>query len=121
MADALLDYGDGGNWNGNAGQSLTAYWQTDFGSSSSTVEFPITAGQSAAVVAENLSNAWNARYPYEASIQLNAPTTLRFDRNGRKPTGMAVKVGASFVKLEKSGIAVPVGSGLFVSNVQPAT
>ena len=120
MADLVLDFGDGGDWNGNATQSATASWQIDFEGSSSSVEFPITAGQSARIVAENLKNAWNACYPYEASIDsYNEPTTVRFDRNGKKPTGMAIKVGTgNSVPLPKDGTRVQVDAGLDVGNVK---
>lgn len=120
MVDQVLDFGDGGDWNGRSQQSVTASWQTDFEGSSSSVEFPITAGQTARIVAENLKNAWNACYPHEASIDsYNEPETVRFDRNGKKPTGMAIKVGnGNSTPLPKDGSRVPVDAGVDVGNVK---
>lgn len=120
MANALLDYGDGGDWVGKAKvqAEVTVAWQIDFDSSSSSVEIHIGA-QDADVVAKVLRDAWHDVYPNEASINLGEPSIVRFVRNGKKPRCMSIRVGTGARQtLPQDGTVVTVVSELHVRNVQ---
>lgn len=114
-----MAYGSGGNWAGssNSTGSETVIWETAFGGPPASVSFPITEGQSAAIVAENLMNAWNASYPDEAKIDRNDPSTVRFHKSGQTPTAMAVTGTSGRKELPDNGSAQPVVDGLTVKNV----
>ena len=115
-----MAYGSGGNWNGSSTEAgtETVMWETTFGSRPESVSFPISQGQSQETVAENLMNAWNATYPNEARIDRKDPSTVRFDKNGQKPTAMAVTGTSGTKALPENGSAQPVVTGLTVKNVK---
>ena len=114
-----MAYGGGANWNGSSTEAgtETVMWETTFGGKSASVSFLITHGQSKETVAENLMNAWNARYPDEAKIDRNDPSTVRFHKNGQTPTAMAVTGTSGRKELPDNGSAQPVVDGLTVKNV----
>ncbi len=121
MANALLDYGDGGDWVGSTQVQVhvTVSWQVDYDNNSSSVEIHIADGQDAAAVAQNLKDAWNDLFPNEASIYTSKPTIVKFNRKGQKPRCMSIKVGGGAQQtLPGDGTAVHVVAGLDVSNAQ---
>lgn len=121
MVNALLDYGDGGDWVGNpkVQSVVTVSWQIDFDSSSSSVEIHIGAQQDADEVAKDLKEAWLGVYPNEASINLSEPSIVRFVRQGKKPRCMSIRVGTGARQtLPQDGTAVSVVADLLVRNVQ---
>ncbi len=114
-----MAYGDGADWNGSSTEAgtETVMWETAFDESVASVSFLITQGQSEETVAQNLMNAWNASYPYEATIDGKSSSTVRFKKNGQTPTAMTVTGKLGKKPLPDKGSAQPVVSELTVKNV----
>ena len=114
-----MAYGGGADWNGSSTEigTETVMWETSFGGKSASVSFLITQGQSEETVAENLMNAWNASYPYQAKIDPKDSSIVRFESNGQTPTAMTATGKSGKKPLPDKGAAQPVVSGLTVKNV----
>jgi len=113
-----MPYGNGSNWTGQVAQTGLITFEARFTGSASSVDFNVTNGQTTQIVVENLKNAWNATFPYEATVYNDAtgkPVMVAFQRDGKVQDEMWVE-GAQTTGREKvpKGAKKEVVSGLFV-------